>query len=58
MKRRDSSFPPEPPTLPMRKEQRAAKLVRDWNQCTPERKRVIERMAEKLASLPKVRLLK
>jgi hypothetical protein len=56
--KREGNFPPEPPTLPMRKEQRAAKLVRDWNACTPERKRVIERMAEKLSLLPKVRLFK
>jgi hypothetical protein len=54
--RRPSEFPDdERPTVSkhMPPAARAAKLVRDWRACSDVQRRTIERMADKLAKLPK-----
>ncbi len=46
-------FPSEPPTLSNKPAARAAKLVADWNACSPSFQKWLERQAAKGAALPK-----
>lgn len=48
-----AAFPPEPPTNPINltEPQRAAKLVRDWHDCTPKQQAWAEKTIAKLAAL-------
>jgi hypothetical protein len=49
------AFDTEAPTgrIPRTKPQRAADLVRDWNECPPDYQRMLERLAKKGSKLPK-----
>jgi len=48
-----NAFPPEPPTqqIPRTPAQRAAKLVSDWNRCSPRHQDAIEKLAARFAKL-------
>lgn len=50
-----SDFAPEPPTISTSLEARAAKLVANWRDCSEPQRKALERTAERLAKLPKVK---
>ena len=49
-------FPSEPPTISNSMQARSARLVACWAACLPAQRLTIERLAEKLAALPRRKL--